>query len=100
MKRKLEGKDKELTEKGINRIKQEVTELQESLEYNLAVLEKQKSMRIFEDKFRPYLRKEKNKKDSGYIKQIEYEIESREDKLKSLNKQLNEGVEVKQPIGV
>lgn len=96
--RPLEDKEKELTEKGIERLKKENVKLKENLEYNWALILKQKTLREFDDRFRDYLRKQKDEEDNKILELINNEIKLKEDNIEIMEKQLIEGVEPKEII--
>lgn len=93
--RQLTKEENKLTEKGLKRNKEELELLKGNLKYNKALIEKQKYLRKFDDDWREYLRKQKNREDEKVLKMIEDEIKNKEESIKRLNKQLNEGVEEK-----
>lgn len=96
MKRKLTDIEKEATKKGLKISINQLELLEESLEYNLAVLQKQKEQRIFDDKFRPYLRKQKDTQDKQSIDLLKSDIKIVNEKVEIAKKHLKEGVEKKQ----
>lgn len=100
MKRKLTDKEKELTEKGIKRVSEELVDLKDNFEYNEALIDKQLYLRIFDDNHRKYLRAMKDKEDKNLLGQMEALIEQKEETLIELNKQIEEGVEEKKPSGI
>jgi len=100
MKRKLNKEELKLTEKGIKRNIEELKKIKENFEYNKSLMEKQKYLRDFDDKWRIYLRKNKDDEDKKIFGIIEEEIINHKQIIKNLQEQLNEGVEMKKPLGV
>ena len=93
MKRKLNEEEEELIKKGIIRNGEALKELREQLAYNMAVIEHQKTQRIFEDKWRYYLRKQKDKQDNEIIRQFESDIKEKMSLIEMNKKQIKDGVE-------
>ena len=100
MKRKLTKEELKLTEKGIKRNIEELKKIKENFEYNKALIDKQKYLRDFDDRWRNYLRDQKDVEDKKIFGMIEEEITNHEQIIKSLQENLNEGIEVKKPLGV
>lgn len=98
MKRQLSEEEKNISEKSLKRIKKEITDLKGNLDYNKALIIKQKYLREFDNDWREYLQKRKDEEDNKIIKQIENLLKEKENTLKELNKQLKDGVEP--PTGV
>ena len=99
MKRKLNEKEKEMTEKGVKRLNEEISELQNNLDYNQALIDKQKYLRDFDDIWRDYLRNTKDEDDKRLLKQIDNLFKQKADTIHNLQKQLKEGVEESNAIG-
>ncbi len=100
MRRELSKEEKHLTKKGLERNKKERLELRANMAYNMALIEKQKEMRKFEDEWRPYLRERKDEEDEKIIKSLASEINVKTETIKVAEEHLTKGVEVKQPSGV
>jgi len=98
--RQLNSEEKELTEKGIERLKKEVKELEENLEYNIALKFKEDYLRKFDDKWREVLRNRKDREDNKILKLMETEIKEKKKSIKEMEKHISEGVEEKKPLGV
>lgn len=98
--RQLTEDEANLTKKGIKRIGLEVSELLASLDYNKAIIELQKQKREFDDKYKDYLRTQKDKQDKELIKQEEDIIKSKQQTIEQMQKHLDYGVEEKIPLGV
>jgi protein subunit release factor A len=84
-----------LEKNGIEKNQKEIAQLKKNLEYNIALITRQKDQRAFEDKWREFLRNQKDEEDSKVLKIIESEIKIREETISNSEKQLN-----KYPIGV
>lgn len=93
--RKLTELEKELTLKGINRNLTEVEFLEKYLDYNKDLIDQQTRQRKIEDKHRGFLRHKKDLGDKESIKKLTEDIKFLREKIKILDTQLNEGVEVK-----
>jgi len=98
MKRQLDEKERKLSEKSIDRLDIEIDELQENLEYNKALLDKQAYLRDFDDTWRQFLRDQKDKEDEKLLDQMKSLIDDKKRTVEQLQKQINEGVE--KPTGV
>jgi len=93
--RKLTKEEKELTCRNLENQKSEIRTLQENLKYNQAIIEQQRINREFEDRWKPYLRHNKDLTDKKTINLIKSEIENRNEIIKIAEKQIKEGVEEK-----
>lgn len=100
MNRKLTEKETALNQKAIDRLTKEVNAFKESLEYNDSLIEKQLQSRHHDDKFRDYLRKQKDEQDQDVISKIESEIRMREITIKETQKQIDDGVKIKKVAGI
>ena len=100
MKRKLNKEEKKLSEKGLKRNQEMLQKLSDNLDYNCELIDKQSYARGFDDKWRQYLRDQKDEQDDKVIKAIRNEKEQTELIIGDLNKQLKDGVEVKTPLGI
>lgn len=91
--RQLTDQEKSLTEKNLKRNQEELKILSQNLEYNLALIKRQKETRDFDDTWREYLRNQKDSEDQKVIKIINEEIGCRNETIKLCEDQLNNGVE-------
>ena len=100
MKRQLNKTEKELEEQGVKRNKKELEMLKENLSYNTELRNNQIRQREFDDKWRNFLREQKDFEDNKIFKMIESEIKIKEETIRSSNKLLKEGTEIRVPSGV
>lgn len=100
MKRQLTKEEKILEEKGLERNKKELDMLRYNLSYNKALIDKQKYLREWEDKWREPERLRKDLEDEEVLKTIQSEITLKESAIKIAEEHLTKGVEVKKPLGV
>jgi CRISPR/Cas system-associated exonuclease Cas4 (RecB family) len=104
MKRQLTETEKELTLKGIEKNKEQLINLNNSLEIMQLHKEFLIKKRAYEDKVRPFNREKEDLEIENSIVGYNAEIKLKEDIIKELNNQLNEGVEMKEnsdmPTGV
>lgn len=98
MKRQLSQTEKELSEKGLKRNKEELELIKLNLEYNKDLIQKQNEARLFDDKWRDYLRQQKDREDKKVLLQIEPIIKETEESIANLTEQLNNGVDVKSSV--
>lgn len=98
--RKLTDKETELTQKGINKLQEELEFLKKTVEYSKDVASKNKIVIDFEAKWKPWLNQIKLEEDDRTIKDYETEIEMKENSIKQMLKHIEEGVEEKTPQGV
>lgn len=94
MKRQLGKDEKEITENSVERIQEEISDLQVNLEYNKSLKAKEQYLRDFDDEWRTYLRKRKDREDNKILDQMQDLIDSKLNTLEISRKQLKEGVEV------
>lgn len=99
MKRKLTKEEEQLTKLGLDRNSKELKTLKENLDYNLDLIAKQKYLREHDDRWREFLRMQKDNEDKQVVEAINKEIANKEDLVKTAKLHLNEGVEIKTPIG-
>jgi len=100
MNRKLTKEELEITQKNVDRLESEKSDLFGNLCYNKALISKQKYLREFDNTWREFLQAQKDKEDEKVIKLIESEIKLREENLEITKKQIKEGVPIKKaPIG-
>lgn len=100
MKRQLNKTEKELEEQGVKRNQKELEMLKENLSYNTELRNNQIRQREFDDKWRNFLREQKDFEDNKIFKMIESEIKIKEETIRSSNKLLKEGTEIRVPSGV
>lgn len=100
MKRKLDKQELEMEKIGLERNKKELKALMENLEYNADLIEKQKYLRAHDDRWRDFLRKQKDKEDDDVIEAINREIKIKGEMIAKANEHIKEGVEVKNAAGV
>lgn len=94
MKRKLTEKEANLSNKNLERLKKELTELESNLEYNKGLIEKQNNQRDFDDKWRDYLRNRKDEEDNKILQVINDKIEETKLVIERTQKELNEGTDL------
>jgi len=96
MNRKLTTKEKELTKNNMERQKQLIKELKEQLELNELSRNFLLIKRQYEDRIRPMTRKNQDKEIELEKERLESEILQSEFAIKNGEKQLKEGVDVKE----
>ncbi len=94
-KRRLSEVEKELTEKGIVRLKIEVDEMTDELNYNMSLKAKESYLRKFDDKWREFLRDRKDSADKQLLEQVEETINEKNNTIKQMEDHLENGVEAK-----
>jgi len=94
MKRQLTKEEKEITNKNLQHVRDELKSAEGSLKYNQAVLEKQTYLRGFQEKWKDYLYMQKDTEDSKLVEAMKVKIEQTREAITLTEKQLNEGVEV------
>lgn len=99
-KRQLTKEEKDFTNRNLNVKKEDLTRLEENLQYNKDLIKKQMYLREFDDKWRLYLRKQKDYEDNKVIVTMDNEIVSIKELIEITEKQLKEGVEEKIPNSV
>ena len=97
MKIKQTDTDMGLIKKQLEKKKEELIKESQRLEYNKALIEKQNFLREHDDKYRPFLRNQKDEDDKRVIKQFESDLENIKRHIKELKDSL-EGKKV--PIGI
>ena len=95
MKRKLTKEEEVKTLKGLERVKTELIDLNQSLEFNKDILKQQEDKRKHDDKWKDYLRSKKDEADAKIILTMEEDIKFKTDNIEEMLSQLNEGAEVK-----
>lgn len=93
--RQLTREEKRLTERNLKRQNEEIDQLRKNREYNLDMIGKQNFIRLLDDKWRDFLREQKDQEDKKVISMIDSEIENRESTVKIAKSQINQGVEEK-----
>jgi len=94
-KRQLKEDEANKTQKGIEKNQKTLKEKKETLNYSKALIKKQQYMRDFDDKWRVFLRKEKDKEDQTIIKNMEDEIKGYEKVINIEKDKIKNGVEKK-----
>ena len=84
----MEKKEKELCKRQLARKEKDYIILNESLKYNQAVVEFNKNKRIFDDKWRMYLRSQIEKEENKSLKLIMDELENINIHIKQLSANL------------
>ena len=92
--------EKELETKGLERNEKDLKELVSVLVYNEALIAKQKYHEEFDDKWRSFLRQNKNDADQKNIDAIKTEIDIKKEMIEIAKKNLKEGVEIKTHQGI
>ena len=100
MKRKLTKEEEQMEKLGLERNEKDLKSLKENLEYNKDLLAKQIYLREHDDRWREFLRKQKDKEDEQVIETIKKELKIKREIIAKAELHLNEGVEVKEPQGV
>lgn len=100
MKRKLTEEERSFTEKGLKNMKGELINYQEELNIYEDSFKFVFSKRIYEDKIRPFNRKEENKQWRAKIVLANSKIQEVTKSIKDLEIQLKQGVNQKEVKGV
>jgi altronate dehydratase len=98
MKRKLTKEEESMEKLGLERNQKDLKELIENLEYNSDLINKQNYLRDHDDKWREFLRIQKDKEDNQILDTINKEIKIKEDMIKQAKEHIKEGVEIKEGI--
>ena len=93
MKRQLTEEEKELTTKSIERIQEEKRDLSLNLDFNKGLIDKQRYLRAFDERWRIFLQEQKYKEDNEILKKMQQLLDQKTELLKELDKQIREGVE-------
>ena len=99
MKRELTEEERKMEQIGLERNLKNLKILKDNFEYNKALLAKQEYLRVFDDKWREFLRNQKKEEDEQVFKTIEDEIKNKEKLINDAQKHLSEGVEVRSGLG-
>jgi hypothetical protein len=99
MKRELTEEERKMEQIGLDRNLKNLKILKDNFEYNKALLAKQEYLRVFDDKWREFLRNQKKEEDEQVFKTIEDEIKNKEKLINDAQKHLSEGVEVRSGLG-
>lgn len=94
MKRQLEGKEKQTMERQLERRKSELKQTEGNLEYNTALIDRQRIIREFDDKWRNFLREQKTYEDKLVVEQVKQSVEDLTEMVSTMETQLTEGVEL------
>ncbi len=78
------NKEEQVIKNQLERHEKNKVKLEKSLEYNEALIEKQKQLRAHDDQWREFLRNQKDESDQILLKQIEAEIENIKKHIKEL----------------
>lgn len=100
MKRQLTKEEKELTNRNISINEKELKELKENLDYNQSLIIKQNYLRDHDDKWRDFLRRQKDREDENVLKTISQAIREKENIINIAKDQVKNGVETKEVQGV
>ena len=100
MKRQFDETERKVTERNLSKRKEELKELEGNLEYNKSLLEKIIQTREHDDKWRDYLRQVKDKEVGKINKGLTRGIKELKELITISEKQLTEGVEIKDAVGV
>ncbi len=93
MKRQLSTDEKKLSQSSVDRITKEVNELADNLLYNKALIDKQEYLRAFDNTWRYFLRKQKDKDDLEILDKMQILIDQKRKVIEELLKQIKDGVE-------
>ena|SRR3990167_6373675 len=96
MKRKLNNGERELTQKGINKLRLKLLLIKKELEYNKALIEKSEYLRKFDDYWRGYLRSKLDYENNNIISAMENELKFNEHTVSEMKNHLKSGVETKE----
>jgi hypothetical protein len=103
MRRELTGEEKEINLKQIEMQTKQVKDIEDNLAYNKDLVERQRKTRIFEDeekafkdKWREFLRTQKDRDDIKIIKQIGEQLQNLKESVELMQAQIKEGVEIKE----
>ena len=100
MKRKLTNEEAKLEQAGLDRNEKELKLLKENYEYNSDLINNQIRAREHDDKWRDFLRRQKDMEDKHILDTIKKEIEIKEQMVKTAEEHLKNGVTIKMPMGV
>ena len=93
MKRRLEGKELDISKRQLKRRKDDLQAISKNLEYNEDLIKRQAFIQSHDDKWRPFLREQKEYEDKKVLKNIKNELELVKETIGVLNDQINNGVE-------
>jgi len=100
MKRPLTNEELKLEKMGLERNKRELKLLKSNLEYNKDLIAKQKATQEHDDKWRQFLREQKEYEDKQVLDTITKELEMKESLVKTAEEHIKNGVEIKNVSGV
>ena len=92
VKRELSNKEKKICNDSIKRLTKETKEITDNYDYNSALIEKQKYLREFDNKWRSYLQERKDEEDESILQAMSKKIYENKSIVNDLNKQITEGV--------
>ena len=94
-KRQLDKQEKEKTIKGMKTIQDRIDRIEKSIKFNKLTMEFQKAQDIYQEAIKPYLVEKKNEENKKIMDALTQNLAMEIDTLKNLQKQLDDGVEVK-----
>jgi hypothetical protein len=100
MKRKLTKEEESMEKLGLERNEKDLKSLRENLDYNLSLIDKQTYLRDHDDRWRDFLRIQKDNEDKQVVDTIIKEIKIKEEMIKTAKEYIKDGVEQKIPQGV
>jgi hypothetical protein len=99
MKRNLTEEERKLEQMGVDRNKRDLELLKKNLKYNKELLDSMNAQRDFDDKWRGFLREQKDDENKKVFDMIKNEIENKENLIKQGEAHLKDGVETHQGVG-
>lgn len=97
--RQLTDEEVQMEKLGLERNEKEVKSLQENLAYNVDLIAKQNYLREHDDKWRDFLRIQKDNEDKAILEAISKELTIKKEMVKQAKEHIKKGVEVKVPTG-
>ena len=95
MKRPLDQNERDIDTKQLEAKKRDLNKLKSNLQYNDALLERQEYLRNFDDKWKMYLRTNKDKEDTDVVDMITEQLDNVQSHIDELEDHLANGVEFK-----
>lgn|SRR3990167_4873473 len=95
MRRKLTSEEEKLEKLGLERNKKELDLLNYNISFNKSLIDKQKYLREWEDKWREPERLRKDLEDDNVLKTIQTEIDMKINSIKIAEEHLKHGVEIR-----
>ena len=93
--RELTDEERDKTDKGIDRIAKEISELKDSIEYNEKTMAFQKVQAEYQDFVRPYLKEKKRVEDKKTMALMNQDLAFKEATIKELYGHIEKGVTIK-----